>query len=1242
MRYRYLTLFLLLYAPWSIGQSLNLRFGHITSEDGLPQNTIHGIAKDKYGFMWFGTWSGLCRYDGYRFKIYRYDPENPKSVNNNRIHNILKDNNQDIWVMTFDEQILCKYNYETDDFERVPLERVPDDIQKSIFRKNHHQHTTFKFKDYEWRLERRSNTLVETYLPSREIKRYSANPGIRGSLNDSYVSDVYLDDQDILWVGTYSNGINKANLNANPFHYHHFDPTSNRSIIDDNVRTLCEDNEGNLWVGTRDKGITIIGKNGTYRHLRHDPADPHSLRSDQIRRIYCDSRGWLWIGTKSGLDCYLPKTGEIRHYDQLTPGHTAVFGIIEDRQQCLWFATWSGIYQYSPATDSVIHFNPSETLFTEHTWTIMEDSHGKLWVGTEGGGISVLNKDTPGEVTLVEHYIHKRDSANSISDNRIYVLYEDSEGYIWIGTGNGLDCYDPRQNTFRRFSISPNGLPNGMIAGILEDNNGFLWVSHKAGISRIDKKSLSIRNYSQQDGLQSNEFLEGAALKSRFTNNLYFGGAKGYNVFNPDSITCDQRPPQIVFTELQILNKQIGVNREINGRVLLEKPLYLTEELALTHRDKSIAIEFAALHYTNPVGNRYAYMLEGFDEDWIYTDASHRVATYSNLAAGNYVFKVKASNSDGIWNPVPKTLKISVAPAFWLSKWAYVVYVLFIVSLLYAYYYYVVRYAKLKNRLAYEAILHEKERELHESKVQFFTNISHEIKTPLTLILTPIEQLTTFCKDNLAIQKQLQTMKENGDRLLKLINQLLDMRRFETGNEHLLAEKRDMVSFVEDTVEAFRPMAEQKHIQLETVTPLAVLVNDFDADKLEKVINNLLSNAFKFTPEGGEIRVSLTLDRSSSPEVAVITVSDNGIGIREDEMERIFQPFQRGSVNKSDGTGIGLAYSKSLVELHGGTISVSSNRGKGKPNRTTFFVRIPVTEDNTTEQFRLNDSGETPQLRGKPDLPLAHQGQHTRVVDPSKPYTLLVVEDNDAMRRYLSDTLSHEYNVLEAANGAEGLDLALAHAPDLIVSDYMMPEMDGFELCRRVKEHMLISHVPFILLTARTPIQYEIEGLETGADDYIVKPFNLTLLLLKIKNMLLNKTRLQEKFKTKITLEPSGFNLESPDEKLLKKVLSFIDERLSDSDLNVDDICEHIGLSRAQLYRKMKALTGLSIVDIVKEIRLKRAKQLLTDRKFNVNEISFLVGFNDPDYFRKCFKSHFGYSPSEYSKHMLAKHERHT
>jgi signal transduction histidine kinase/ligand-binding sensor domain-containing protein/DNA-binding response OmpR family regulator len=1211
------------------GQSPDLKFEHLNTENGLSQNTITGIVKDKYGFMWFGTWSGLCRYDGYRFKIYRYQQGNPKSIINNRILNISKDADQNLWIVTFNDSVLCKYHYETDNFERIPVKRVSKAFPRQISRNWHLNNAAVSYKGYQWDIGRIQKDLVQTNLATGEVKHYEVNPETRWSLNDPFVTDIYLDDEHILWVGTYSNGINKANLDAKPFRHIDHDPQNHNSIIDNNVHAIAEDKQGNIWVGTRDKGITVISRNHTYQNFQESKNSTNGLSSNFIKTIFCDSRGYVWIGTLRGLDGFDPATGKLRHYTGSGLNNAHVFSAFEDHLHQIWFASWNGIYKYIPAKDSLIRQNTPD-LLSKSAMAIMEDSLNQIWVGTEGGGIAVFKPSGRDHLQLVGLLKHSDNQPNSISDDRVYSLCQDAERNIWIGTGNGLDRFDPPSHIFKHFTTSPNGLRNANITGIVEDNNGSVWVSDNRGISKINKRTFRVRNFSTQDGLQGNDFSDGAIFKSRSTDMLYLGGNNGYNAFYPDSIKTDYSVPKVVLTELQVLNKQVGVNDTVNGRVLLQKPLYMTPAISLHYQDKSIAIEFAGLHYVNPSGNKYAYILEGFDKNWIYTDATNRIATYSNLSRGNYVFKVKASNSDGIWNPVPTTLKITVLPPWWASTIAYIFYSLVFIGLLYAFYYYSVRYARLKSKLNYEHLLHEKELEMRQSKIEFFTNISHEIKTPLSLILAPIERLLTEGKDNPRIAGQLQTMKNSGDRLLKLINQLLDIRRFETGNDKLRLQEDDLVSFVKRIVDSFTPLATEKNILLEFNTSVADLTTGFDSDKIEKVLYNLLSNAFKFTPQGGKIDVYLRHIREDLNNYILIDVIDNGSGIPKDELETIFKPFQQASTNKTGGTGLGLAYAKALIELHKGTIHAESTADNAGQNHTCFTVKLPVDLSEALAETITYPSTDGEERHTTSSL------DNVFKIDGKAP-TLLLVEDNFELRKYLRDYFATEYHVLEAPNGADGLVVANEHTPDLIISDMMMPEMDGLELCRKLKTGVMTSHIPVILLSARTPVEYQIEGIETGADDYMTKPFNLQLLSSKVKNLLTTRMKLLEKYKSGISIQATGIFPESPDDKLLKKVIELVERNIADPELDVESIGNDIGLSRTQLYRKMKALTGLSMGEVIKDIRLKHAQQLLAGKKFNVNEVAYMVGFTDPDYFRKCFKAQFGLTPSDYAKALRTK-----
>lgn len=1176
--------------------------------------------------MWFGTWSGLCRYDGYNMRVYRYDAQNPKSLVNSRIHNILTDSNGDLWISTFDEQYLCRYNYETDDFDRLLVDDCPLEVRGKINRRDHRLHVNFSYQQTRWHLDNLSTTLVETHLPSGQQKTYTVESGNPWSINDAYVSDIFLDDQHVIWLGTYSNGINRSYLDASPFHYLYHYPDRSNSLIENTVRSLCEDKEGNLWVGTRSKGVTLVKKNGQYEHFQHDPETVHSIRSNYIKKVFCDAQGNIWIGSQDGLDRYHHRRKTIERIGDSVTVSAGVYGMAEDAKGNMWLATWNGISKFDSRQQKVESFDLSHVLTQQHVWSIFIDSKGQIWAGTEGGGIFVFREGNDGHLTLLRTLRHGNLTSASLSDDRIYSIFEDNENKMWIGTGNGLDYYDPQIDSVKQLSQLGELWPKGTIAGIAEDNNGFIWASHKQGISRIEKNTFDIRTFSKQDGLQSNEFVDGAVYRSLEANRLYFGGNKGISHFCPDSIRTNTAAPKVVLTELRILNDPVEVNQAINGRIVLHKPLYLSPSITLTHEDKSISIEFAALHYVNPAGNKYAYMLEGFDSDWIYADANKRTASYSNLAPGQYTFKVKASNSDGVWNTTPTELYLSVTPALWASTGAYIIYTLIFLLLLYAFYYYITRYTKLKSKLNYEAILHEKERELHESKVQFFTNISHEIKTPLTLILSPIQQLKTWGGQDKGVQEQLHTMETNGQHLLKTVNQLLDIRRFETGNEELHVEKTELISLAQKVIDSFSQQVRQKKIRLTAASSQTAIYATLDPDKIEKVLYNLLSNAIKFTEIGGMIKVRTR----QYDKYLHIDVLDNGKGISPEDLDRIFKPFLQGRSTVPGGTGLGLSYSKTLVEMHGGKLTAESRANTKRNKLTIFRILLPKRRETITatpeESASLQDIATAvpsiiPSNDVKEQLPLL----------PRK-CTLLLVEDNDQMRSYLAQFFREDYRILEAQNGEQGLNIARKHVPDLIISDVMMPRIDGISFTRQVKSDVLLRHIPVILLTARTWIEYEVEGLETGADDYMVKPFHLPILALKVRNQLLTRFHIQEKFKQQVAIEPTKIDPQSPDELLLQKVLIYIETHVQDSDLKIENVCQAIGLSRAQLYRKMKALTGCSMNDLIKEIRLKRAQQLLEEHKFQINEIAYMVGFNDPEYFRKSFKAKIGCSPTTYAK----------
>ncbi|PTQ98254.1 two component regulator with propeller domain [Mucilaginibacter yixingensis] len=1219
-----------------MAQVSDLRFAHLNSDNGLPQNTIHGIVKDKYGFIWFGTWSGLCRYDGYRVRVYRHKPGDSTSLPDNRVHSISLDAEGNVWLITFKSTIGSRYDYEKDNFVNVSPEKVPKTMHDMLIRTGHYKRAVFESNGYAWRIDSASRALIQTHLANGRESKIMPNPANRWSLNDTYMSELYKDKDNMLWVGTYSNGVDRADLNAKPFHYHFHDLANPSSIADNNVRALCRDNEGGLWIGTRDMGISVVRDNGHTMHLKAGTG-PASLSDNQIRRIFTDSRGNTWIGEKTGLDRYDRKTGTIKRFNTTAIGNATVFGVAEDHLHQIWLATWAGVFKYSYETNLLTRYLVGKTIPENWCYCIMEDKAGQIWLGTEGNGLMVCESGANGQFRVKKVYRQDDKNSNSISNDRIYCLFQDSHQNIWIGTGDGLDRLEPKSGRIEHFSRSAAGLPRSAIASVVEDNKGNIWVGHKQGISKISGNS-SVINYTGQDGLQGNEFSDDAVYKCAKSGRMYFGGINGYNDFDPDSILTDTRNYPIMITELKVSSKPVEAGQEVNGRILLSKPIHLTDYIELNYKDKGVSIEFAALDYANPNANKYAYKLEGFDRDWIYTDASQRIASYPDLQRGDYVFKVIAANSDGVWNKTPRTLRIRVYPPWWSSNVAYTIYCIILIVTVIIVGRHAIAFIKLKAKLGYDQMLHEKELEMTQSKIEFFTNISHEIKTPLSLILAPIARLKTGDHDKQFINNQLQIMEENGERLHKLISQLLDIRRVETGNSPLNLQPGDIGAFVQHVAGCFQQLAESKDIKLQIDIEQQGLLRYFDHDKLERVIDNLLSNAMKFSKPGGMVRIAVGERTLDDKKTIVIEVTDQGDGIAPADIKRLFTPFYQGKNKFVGGSGLGLAFSKALVELHGGRISAQSDSLPGSDlKETRFTVELPSTPAESVTK---------PPVTGLPTVGVNRVEEVRKTIEIATPLTkaakiekkpvLLIVEDSVDLRAYLRDLFALDFVVLEARGGGEGNLMAIQHQPDLIITDMMMPEGNGLQLCEAIKNNEETRHIPVIMLTARSFAEHQVHGLQAGADDYVAKPFDPTALVLKARNTILQRRVMREKYRSTIMVTPAATEAKvSVDDDLLGKITQHIEANIDDPELNNESVAQAVGISRPQLYRKIKALTGMSVVDIIKEVRLAHARKMLAERKFNVNEIAYKVGFTDSDYFSKCFKAKWGMTPSEFAKSEL-------
>ena len=770
---------------------------------------------------------------------------------------------------------------------------------------------------------------------------------------------------------------------------------------------------------------------------------------------------------------------------------------------------------------------------------------------------------------------------------------------------------------------------------IVESDDRNLWVSTPHGISNVTVTykpetrnfSLGFKNYNESDGLQGRQFNENVRLKTS-AGEIIFGGINGFNVFHPDKINVNTIKPRIILSDFQIFNKSVAIGEPINKRVILTKSITETDEIILKYTDNVFSLEFVALNFFHPEKSKYKYKLEGFNKDWLMTNGSQRKVTYTNLDPGNYTFYVQASNSDGIWNEDGVQLRIEILPPFWKSGVAFVIYIALILGALLLSRQLILARERMKYKIEKERQYAQQVHELDMMKIKFITNVSHEFRTPLTLIITPLEKMLRAASDP-DQRKQYLMIHRNARRLLNLVNQLLDFRRLEVQEVQLNQSEGDIVAFVKEAAHSFTDLSEKKQIEFSFHSDMSSLETMFDKDKLEKILFNLLSNAFKFTPLQGKVEVSMGLLEKTEEQTkwVSIRVKDSGIGIPSEKHEKIFERFFQNDLPASmvnQGSGIGLSITKEFVKLHGGIITVESEVNAG----SCFSVLLPLVD--------IKADAPTPEFVSEPITPpqdsngtVLENGIENGQADHKLP-TLLLVEDNEDFRFYLKDNLKQAYRIFEARNGKEGLQLTLKHLPDLIVSDIMMPEMDGIELCKKVKSNTNISHTPVILLTARTSEEQKMEGFEIGADDYITKPFNFEILQSRIKNLIHQREIFHKDFRRQIEVKATDIKITSMDEKLIQNAIKYVEEKISDADFSVEDLSRELGMSRVHLYKKLLSLTGKAPLEFIRTIRLQRAAQLLEKSQLTISEVAYKVGFNSPKYFAKYFRDEFGMLPSEY------------
>ncbi|MEL7585062.1 MAG: two-component regulator propeller domain-containing protein [Prolixibacteraceae bacterium] len=1076
-----------------------------------------------------------------------------------------------------------------------------------------------------------------TFVTDREFELYKD----KTILSKIKVLNLFKDKTGIIYFGTYGQGVVKFNVHAKKFkHYTLDDGTGGNK-----VRSVMEDKEGNLYIG-KDFGLLHVLPaaaknnyetgfvregffrdfvNGAINQTIYTIIEVENENKEKITIAGSDPPGSILKLSRGGLS--IPQL------------NLMVFSLAQGPNGMIWAGTYQGgLFRIDPSgklpVKRFIADGTSRSVLSNIVRCLTFDSKNRLWIGTSKGlnllPASEQEKDDPVFVEIV----YDPDDETSLSHNYILPIYESAAGDIWIGSmGGGLNRLksfgENGKADFERITTD-DGLPNNVVKSILEDDLGNLWISTNRGICRFNPKDRTFENYDVNDGLQDYEFSELAACKRR-DGEMVFGGVNGINVFYPHEIEKDGSNAYPAFTNFTVLNRDVKAGDILKDRVIMPDDINFTDEITLKFNENSFAVRFASLHYALPGKNTCMYMLEGFDQEWI-PAPSGDVAKYTNIGPGSYTLKVRAANSDGVWGRETKEIRIHVLPPLLWSLPAKIAYILLILLALWFFRKYSVIGVKRKHDLIMKEMEKQMDNEIIQAKLRFFTNISHEFKTPLTLIIGPLEQLIK--KNTLPAENVLREFHEiihrNARVLLRLIDQLLEFRKLEQGIMKIKVAEGNIKNFLLEIYESFTPLAESKQITFRFLDHAYVGSLWFDHDKLEKVLYNVLSNAFKFTDKGGTITFELLEDNN---DFITIMVSDTGCGIPDEARKSIFTRFFQAENQESQltgGTGIGLSYSKSLVELMKGSIDFKSKEGEG----TTFFIKLPKNADvfsksETVVSLTSDFSGERKKF--VESLAGPHTGEDGEQPANDDFCNVLVVEDNDELRRFLKSLFSAHFNVFTAKDGKEGLEKCKALMPDAVISDVSMPVMDGIAMTRQLKESFDTSHIPVVLLTVRAGDEQQQEGLECGADSYVKKPFNSEVLLSQVWSLIRNRQLLRSKYRERITVVPSEIAPSNRDERFVKKVLKIVEDNLSDPDFSVQKLSVECGMSQTSLNKKLVALTGQKAKIFIRAIRLKRAAQLLKQGEQSVAEITYQVGFNDLQYFRKCFVEEFNCLPNEYA-----------
>lgn len=1309
----------------------NFQFKKIGVDTGLSESSVYCVLQDTKGFMWFGTKDGLNRYDGSKFRTFRYSKDNTHSIGNNFIRSIAQVNDNTIYLGT-DAGVYMMNTYDetftkltTATKEQIRMTSAINSLlvdkdgfvwigsmHQGIFRYDPKRHILQRIPVLKTNLDGssvwtiyqdKSGTIwagsrMGLLRYNKDIYQFEPVKGLFDSKSETEYEtlSIYEDDKGNLWLGTWDHGLKLYNkqdnglqsfftktsptyithirtlfrysehnilvgsddglylLDINNYNYYRIDiPQLHHSLSDQNIYSISKDTEGGLWIGTYFGGINYLTPSISSIETYYPDRYPGTLSGKAVSQFCEDPQGNIWIATEDGginyfnvttkritqpiqttyhnthallldgdnlmigtfsrgIDIYNTKTKSIKNLrnsisDANTLDNDCIFSLYKTRNGTIYAGSTMGLNLFHKESNSFTRVNE----VTGFIYDMKEDDYSNLWIATYGTGVIRYNYESK-KWTYYDQILKGNDP---IVGSKLTGIYIDSQKRLLFSSeGRGIFLYDYRTDRFSNISESDK-LPNNVVYGILDDHFGNLWLSCNKGLVCTNTANPEqYKLYTKEDGLQSNQFNFKSSYKSR-DGKLYFGGVNGFSCFYPQDLINIKNPiiPPVEITRINILG---DTNEQLAQE--LQTKLNMKQKIELRYNQASFTISFVSLSYISQNKNQYAYKLEGVDNDWNYVGNTQNV-TYVNLPPGEYTFKVKASNNDNIWNNEGTSVSIKILPPFWLSIPALIVYTLLVLLSIYGTINYFIRKNKNKQKHYLESIKNEQETLAFKSKIEFFTNIAHEIRTPLSLINAPLEEIINTNNSENNTKQNLEIIEKNCERLNILINQLLDFRNVSPSQYIINAEKLNLNKFLTELYDRFKKTIQKKNIEFNlSLPPSNVNTNvTFDADALTKIIDNLLTNALKYT--SNRIDLKLIPNNDNSFHVLVI---DNGKGISDNNKQLIFDPFyQISKEDKNIGYGIGLSLVKFLSDKLGCQIRVSDNSGGG--SIFTFTVR-DIQIDNTPEKPETKDQNDQT------------SGTLNRQNEPKSRYTILVVDDNADMSAYLKKSLENEYIVNIANDVKEAfilLDGELVY--DLIISDIMMPEIDGIAFTKKLKEDINYSHIPLILLSAKTENWTKVEGLRSGADVFIEKPFSMLYIKAQISSMLENRRSLLENFNKMPFASYSLLTSNKRDETFFNKINEEIEKHISEENFSVESLSEILGMSRSNLQRKLKSICGVTPGDYLRDYRLKKACKILLETDLRINEVAFMVGFNSASYFTKAFIKSYGMSPKEFIKENL-------